>query len=276
MSSMRTSSARTRCATAGQSVRSRWCSATSRLVRIDANGLRSSCDASDTNWRCFRADASSRSSMAFIVRARRPTSSSVSGSGTRRLMVAPVIDSASWRIDSTGLSARPVKYQAAERDEGDHRRHRDQQHVGHRVDGAVHLAVDCWATRVMLPAVVWISRSGLLASYPARSARVAVTTGPSACESPARDVATPWRLERRRDRLRLQVVELLLVRLVDAVEQVVVHQPHEPERGRADGDREGEGGDDREPDAHRLRPPAPRRVVVTHRGGAGSPRRARS
>ena len=37
----------------------------------------------------------SRSSIAFIVRARRPTSSSVSGSGTRRWIVDPVIDSAS-------------------------------------------------------------------------------------------------------------------------------------------------------------------------------------
>ena len=60
VSSMRTSSASARCATSGQSARSGLCSATSRLVRIDASGLRSSCDASDTNCRCFCADVSSR------------------------------------------------------------------------------------------------------------------------------------------------------------------------------------------------------------------------
>ena len=83
-----------------------WCGST-------PSGLRSSCDASDTNCRCFCADVSSRSSIAFMVRASRPTSSSVSGSGTRRSIVVPVIDSASWRIASTGFSARPVKYHAA-------------------------------------------------------------------------------------------------------------------------------------------------------------------
>ena len=74
-------------------------------------------------------DVSSRSSIAFIVRASRPTSSSVSGSGTRRCMVVPVIDSASTRIASTGRSARPVKYHAASATSAIMRGHRDQQHA---------------------------------------------------------------------------------------------------------------------------------------------------
>ncbi len=45
-----------------------------------------------------------------MVRASRPTSSSVLGSGTRRWIVDPVIAAASARMASTGLSARPVSH----------------------------------------------------------------------------------------------------------------------------------------------------------------------
>ncbi len=77
-----------------------------------ATGLRSSCEASDTNWR-WRVDAaSSRSSMAFIVWASRPISSSVSGVGTRRWIVAPPMAATSARIASTGRNARPTRYHA--------------------------------------------------------------------------------------------------------------------------------------------------------------------
>jgi hypothetical protein len=50
--------------------------------------------------------------MAFMVRASRPISSSLAGSGKRRSMVAPPIDSACSLIDSTGRSARPTSHQA--------------------------------------------------------------------------------------------------------------------------------------------------------------------
>jgi len=86
---------------------------TSRSVRIVATGLRSSWDASDTNSR-WRADAaSSRSSISFIVSASRRTSSRPAGTGTRRCIVVPLIDSTSVRIASTGRSARPAITQAS-------------------------------------------------------------------------------------------------------------------------------------------------------------------
>ena len=78
VSSMRSSSARHAAATAGQSARSGLRSATSRLVRIDASGLRSSCDASDTNCRCRCDDVSSRSEHR-VHRAREPTDLVVGG-----------------------------------------------------------------------------------------------------------------------------------------------------------------------------------------------------
>ncbi len=155
VSSMRTSSARARCATAGQSARSALRRATSRFVRIDDRGLRSSCDASDTNWRCLRDDVSSRSSIAFMVRASRPTSSSVSGSGTRRSMVAPVIASASWRIASTGLSARPVKYQAASATRTIIAGTAISRTSVTESTVRSTSSSDCWATSVMRPA--WVS-----------------------------------------------------------------------------------------------------------------------
>jgi hypothetical protein len=112
MASMRASSPSTPAATARQSAASPSMSATSTSVRMLATGLRSSCEASDTNWRWRRADCSSRASMAFIVRARRPISSPEAGSGTRRCMVAPPMASTSARMASTGRSARPTSAHA--------------------------------------------------------------------------------------------------------------------------------------------------------------------
>ncbi len=75
-------------------------------------GLRSSWEASETNRRCWAAAVSSRSSMVFMVWARRPTSSSVGGWGSRRCSVDAVMRSASARMASTGRSARPTSTHA--------------------------------------------------------------------------------------------------------------------------------------------------------------------
>ena len=85
-----------------------------QLVRRVGHELALSCD-----------DRSSRSSIAFIVCASLPTSSSVPGSGTRRWIVEPVIAAASARISSTGRSAWPAKYHASAADEQDEERHAD-------------------------------------------------------------------------------------------------------------------------------------------------------
>ena len=88
-----------------------------------ATGLRSSCDASETNARCFCADVSSRSSIPFIVRASRPTSSSVPARHP------PVQGRAGDRPPRRGWprparSARPVKHHAGERHQQDQQRAR--------------------------------------------------------------------------------------------------------------------------------------------------------
>ena len=62
------------------------------------------------NWRCVVWAASSRSSMSFIVWARRATSSPVAGSSTRRCSVVCEISSTSWRMRSTGCRARPTSH----------------------------------------------------------------------------------------------------------------------------------------------------------------------
>ena len=64
-------------------------SASSACWRIEATGERSSCEASDTNRRSRSRPASSRSSIRFIVAARRAISSSPPGSGTRRSSSRP-------------------------------------------------------------------------------------------------------------------------------------------------------------------------------------------
>src|SRR3990172_5013102 len=71
-------------------------------------GLRSSCEASEIRRRCRVWPSSSRTSIAFIVRARRAISSSPEGSGTRRWSSAAEIAATSRRIASTGASARPT------------------------------------------------------------------------------------------------------------------------------------------------------------------------
>ena len=94
--------------------------------------------------------------MAFMVRASRPISSAVSGSGTRRSIVVPVIDSASTRIASTGRSARPAKYQT--------RNATNAISAGtvktstRRTESRVRSTSlsDRWATSVTLPAAVLI------------------------------------------------------------------------------------------------------------------------
>ena len=83
--------------------------------------------------------SSSRSSIEFMVRASRPISSSVLGSGTRRWIVEPVMAAASARIDSTGRSARPVSHQVRRRRARRAAARRARGHVRDAVDGAVDL-----------------------------------------------------------------------------------------------------------------------------------------
>ena len=114
-------------ATAGQSARSGLRSATSRFVRIDASGLRSSCDASDTNWR-WRLRRRLEPVEHRVHRAREAPDLVV-GVG---LGHAPVDRGAGdrlglGRIASTGRSARPVKYHAASATSSDQSGHGDQQ-----------------------------------------------------------------------------------------------------------------------------------------------------
>ena len=104
-----------RCASAGQSAVLGIARARPRgRCASTATGLRSSCDASDTNWR-WRADAaSSRSSISFIVSAsRRDLVPSVPAPAPGGRMVVPVIAVTSARIASTGRSARPAITQAS-------------------------------------------------------------------------------------------------------------------------------------------------------------------
>ena len=117
--------------------RGRGCGARPRgCVRIDASGLRSSCDASDTNWRWRlrrrpRAGRASRSSCARGARPRRRCS----GSGTRRWM----------RGAGDGLGLRPDRFDGPQRAPGEVPRRRaptsamsagtdDQHDVVHVVD----------------------------------------------------------------------------------------------------------------------------------------------
>ncbi len=75
-------------------------------------GLRNSCEASATKRRCRSTAVSRAASVSFVVTARRPISSCVSGSGTRRdRSVDRVIAAISRRMPSTGPSARRVTSQ---------------------------------------------------------------------------------------------------------------------------------------------------------------------
>ena len=76
-----------------------------------ATGLRSSWEASATNWRWDRAEASSRSSIWLRVDARWATSSSPGGSGSRVPEPVCVISDAVRRSRSTGANARPASVQ---------------------------------------------------------------------------------------------------------------------------------------------------------------------
>ena len=97
---------------ASRSARSGWARSTSSSVRMRVSGLRSSCDASATKRCCRWAASSTRSSMSFIVRARRAISSSPGGTGTRRCRSRPPIAATSARIASTGRSVRPTSHQS--------------------------------------------------------------------------------------------------------------------------------------------------------------------
>ncbi len=138
VSSMRTSSASARCATSGQSARSGLCSATSRLVRIDASGLRSSCDASDTNCRCFCDDVSSR--VEHRVHRARETADLVVGGGLGNATVhGPAGDRLGLEADRLDRPQRAAgEVPRGQRHQQDHRGHDDQEDVGDRVDRAVH------------------------------------------------------------------------------------------------------------------------------------------
>src|SRR5512132_2525975 len=76
-----------------------------------ATGERSSWEASETSRRWRAWACSSRPSMRFMVRARRPISSSAGGACTRRCRAAAEIASTSARIASTGARARPATTQ---------------------------------------------------------------------------------------------------------------------------------------------------------------------
>src|SRR5512133_3571441 len=76
-----------------------------------ATGERSSWEASETSRRWWAWACSSRPSMRFMVRARRPISSSAGGACTRRCRAAAEIASPSARIASTGARARPATTQ---------------------------------------------------------------------------------------------------------------------------------------------------------------------
>ncbi len=95
-----------------QSSRSGWASWTSSWVRIDASGVRSSCDASAVNWLCRCTDRSSRASIAFIVTASSVISSPESGTGTRRPRSRARMPSTSARMAPTERSDRRTANQA--------------------------------------------------------------------------------------------------------------------------------------------------------------------
>ena len=87
-------------------------SPTSSWARMLANGLRSSCEASETKRRSWSRLRCSRSSIVFIVVARRATSSCDGGTSTRWSSVDREIVSTVARSCSTGRSARPTSSQA--------------------------------------------------------------------------------------------------------------------------------------------------------------------
>ena len=125
--------------------RSGWALATSACWRMAAIGDRSSCDASATNRRC-RSWADCRpSSMRFTVAARRATSSSVAGWGTRRPRSSGDTASAAARMASTGASARPTTAHVVTRhdhqqgrDAADQRPADDARRLVDRLQGAGH------------------------------------------------------------------------------------------------------------------------------------------
>ena len=229
------------------------------------SGLRNSCDASDTNCRCRCDDWSSRSSIAFIVRARRPTSSSVSGSGTRRWMVEPVISSASVRIASTGRSARPVKYQTANPTSSTSRGTATNRMSLRLSTVLLTSSSDRCATSTTSPTppsgFVDLTRTGpLRVDVQLRFEFPVTVADPRGGQTEFLGSLAPLELGR-------QLVELLFVRLLDARRQVAANRRDEPERCRDDGDREHRGGDQGDPpaDAHvsdTSRYPAPRTVSI--------------
>ena len=101
----RASSSSTTSASSPTAVRSGWARATSANWRIAATGERSSWEASETNRRARCCPASSRSSIRFIVPARREISSSPGGSGTLRWRSRVEIASTSALMASTGDKA---------------------------------------------------------------------------------------------------------------------------------------------------------------------------
>ena len=104
-------------------------SATSSSARLDASGLCNSCEASATKRRCRSADASRRSSIAFIVVASRPISSSVPGCGTRRSRSFAVIsrDLAPHRLDRAARRGRPRTSRSPATDEQEQPGRPDEQ-----------------------------------------------------------------------------------------------------------------------------------------------------
>ena len=134
-----------------------WASATSACWRIDATGVRSSWEASETNRRCRCWACSSRLSIWFMVRASLPISSSPGRSGTRRCSSAAEMESTSRRIASTGARARPTIDPGGrgDQEEQDRQPDHDQPRIA-RVD-SVTPSVLTPTSRVRAPAAVSMS-----------------------------------------------------------------------------------------------------------------------
>ena len=138
-SSSRSLSPSTVVATAGQSARCGCRLATSTVVRMVASGLRSSWEASDTNWRWRCWAASRRSSMSFMVWASRATSSSVAGSSMRRcsVVVADLLHLLAHALDGVqGPAHQPPRDDTNQQDQ---QRDADPQRRRQRLDAAPHL-----------------------------------------------------------------------------------------------------------------------------------------
>ena len=142
---------------------------------MTASGDRSSCEASETNWRWLRWEASIRSSISLRVSARRAISSSPPGVGQPSVGVRGGDPwTASRRIDSTGRSARPTATHTATAEEEDGRRDGRRAAAARAVRRARDTCSSEWATTTRSPG-------------PARSATTAYDSSSSPTSTAGRD-----------------------------------------------------------------------------------------